>query len=40
MHCLRNTLLSYDFEWTCRLYEHNVIKRENQLTEFQRKTKF
>ena len=36
-NCDRNTLLPYEFEWTCSLSGFNVIKQKRQLSEIQRK---
>ena len=36
-HCNRNTLLPYEYEHTCFLCGHNVIKRKNELSKIQRK---
>ena len=33
--CLRNTLLSYEYEWTCLFCSYNVIKRKNELSRIQ-----
>ena len=35
--CNRNTLLEYEYEFTCLVCEFNVIKQKKQLTKFQRK---
>ena len=36
-HCNRNTLLPYEYEYTCLLCGYNVIKRKNELSKIQRK---
>ena len=36
-HCNRNTLLPYEFEWTCILCGINVVKRKHELSKIQRK---
>ena len=36
-HCNRNTLLPYEYEFTCFSCGYNVIKRKHELTEIQRK---
>ena len=36
-HCNRNTLLPYEYEYTCFLCGNNVIKRKNKLSKIQRK---
>ena len=36
-HCNRNTLLPYEYEFTCFLCGYNVIKRKHQLSKIQRK---
>ena len=36
-HCNRNTLLPYEYEYTCFLCGYNVIKRKNELSKIQRK---
>ena len=36
-HCNRNTLLPYEYEWTCISCGFNVIKRKNELSKIQRK---
>ena len=36
-HCSRNTLLPYEYEWTCISCGYNVIKREHELSKIQRK---
>ena len=36
-HCNRNTLLPYEFEWTCFSCGYNLNKRKNELSKIQRK---
>ena len=36
-HCNRNTLLQYEYEFTCIACGYNVIKRKNELSKIQRK---
>ena len=36
-HCNRNTLLPYEYEYTCFSCGYNVIKRKHELSEIQRK---
>ena len=36
-HCNRNTLLPYEYVWTCFSCGYNVIKRKHELTKIQRK---
>ena len=36
-HCNRNTLLSYEYEYTCFSCGYNVIKRKHELSKIQRK---
>ena len=36
-HCNRNTLLPYEYEWTCFSCGHIVNKRKNELSKNQRK---
>ena len=36
-HCNPNTLLPYDYEFTCVSYGYNVIKRKHELSKIQRK---
>ena len=36
-HCNRNTLLPYEYEYTCIACEFNLIKRKNELSKIQRK---
>ena len=35
--CNRNTLLSYDYEFTCLSCGYNVNKRKHELSKIQRK---
>ena len=35
MHCTWNTLLPYEYEWTCFSCVNNFIKRRNELTKTQ-----
>ena len=37
MHCNRNTILPYEYEFTCFSCGRNVIKREHELSKIQRK---
>ena len=37
LHCNRNTLLPYEYEWTCFSYGYNVNKRKYELSKVQRK---
>ena len=37
LHCNRNCLLPYEYEWTCLSCGFNVIKRKHQLSKIQRK---
>ena len=37
LHCNRNTLLPYEYEYTCFSCGYNVIKRKNELSKIQRK---
>ena len=30
LHCNRNTLLPYEYEWTCLSCNYNVIRRKNK----------
>ena len=40
-HCNRNTLLPYEYEWTCFSCGYNLIKRKHELSKNQReKNKF
>ena len=36
-HCLGNTLLPYEFEFTCVSCGYNIIKRKHGLSKIQRK---
>ena len=36
-HCNRNTLLPYEYEWTCVSCGYNVNKRKHELSKIQRK---
>ena len=36
-HCSRNTLLPYEYEWTCISCGYNLIKRKHELSKIQRK---
>ena len=36
-HCNRNTLLPYEYEWTCISCGYNINKRKNELSKIQRK---
>ena len=36
-HCNRNTLLPYEYEWSCISCGYNIIKRKLELTKIQRK---
>ena len=36
-HCNRNTLLPYEYEWTCFSCGYNVNKRKYELSKIQRK---
>ena len=37
LHCNRNTLLPYEYEFTCFSCGYNVNKRKNELSKIQRK---
>ena len=37
LHCRRNILLPYEYEFTCLSCGYNVIKRKNELSKIQRK---
>ena len=39
-HCRRNTLLPYEYEWTCFSCGYNVNKPKNELSKIQRKKNF
>ena len=36
-HCNRNTLLPYEYEWTCISCGYNVNKRKHEDSKIQRK---
>ena len=36
-HCNRNTLLLYEYEWSCLSCGYNVNKRKHELSKIQRK---
>ena len=36
-HCNRNTLLPYEYEFTCIVCSYNVTKRKHELSKIQRK---
>ena len=36
-HCNRNTLLPYEYEWSCLSSVYNVNKRKHELSKIQRK---
>ena len=36
-HCNRNTLLPYEYEWSCFSCYYVVSKRKNELSKIQRK---
>ena len=36
-HCNRNTLLPYEYEFTCVVCGYNVMKRKHELSKIQRK---
>ena len=36
-HCLRNTLLPYEYEFTCFSCGYSIIKRKHELSKIQRK---
>ena len=36
-HCRRNSLLPYEYEWTCLSCGFNVIKRKHELTKIKKK---
>ena len=36
-HCSRNTLLPYEYEFTCFSFGNNVIKRKHELSRIQQK---
>ena len=37
-HCLRNTLLPYEYAFSCILCGFNLIKRKHELSKKQRET--
>ena len=37
LHCNRNTLLPYEYEFTCLSCGFNVVKRKHELSKIQRK---
>ena len=39
MHCMRNTPLPNEYEWTVFSCRYNVVKRKRELTKIQRKLK-
>ena len=39
LHCNRNCLLPYEYEWTCLSCGFNVIKRKHELSKIQKKRK-
>ena len=39
-HCNRNTLLPYEYEFTCIVCGYNVNKRKHELCKIQKKKKF
>ena len=39
-HCKSNTLLPYEYEFTCFLCGYNVIERKHEISKIQRKNKF
>ena len=36
-HCNRNTLLPYEYDWTCVSCGYNVIERKHELSKKQQK---
>ena len=36
-HCNRNTLLPYEYEFTCYVRGYNINKRKHELSKIQRK---
>ena len=36
-HCIRNTLLPYEYEFTCFVFGYNVNKKKHELSRIQRK---
>ena len=39
-HCLQNTILPYEYEWSCISCGFNLIWRKHELTKIQRKKNF
>ena len=39
-HCNRNTLLPYEYKWTCFSCGYNVNKRKHELSKIQREKLF
>ena len=39
LHCNRNALLPYEYEWTCFSSGYNVNKRKHELSKIERKRK-
>ena len=39
-HCIRNTLLPYEYERNCFSCGYNVIKQKQEFSKIQRKKKF
>ena len=37
LHCNRNTLLPYEYEWSCLSCGYNINKRKHELSKTQRK---
>ena len=37
LHCSRNTLLPYEYEWTCFSCGYNLLKRKHEISKIQRK---
>ena len=37
MHCTKNTLLPYEFEYICNACGYNVMKQRNELSKILRK---
>ena len=35
MHCIRNTIPTYEYQWTCISCGNSVIKRKNELLKIQ-----
>ena len=40
LHGMRNTLLPYEYEWSCAACACNIIKKNNEPTKIQRKKQF